>query len=272
MNNLRAIVVDDELLAREGLTSDLERLGVHVVAACGDGYSARAAIAELRPDILFLDVEMPELNGFAMLEGLEPEDIPPAVIFVTAYDQHALRAFEARALDYLLKPIAPERLREAVQRGEQRVNESRALRDAAHQADAESGAAPTSYLMQIIIRDRDQVTIVPVLELEWIEAETYYVRIHARNARPRLLRERMSVLESRLDPAVFFRSHRSAIIRLDLVRGIKTTSRYEHSVVLSTGAHAPLSRDRRVRLEALLAAPSAVRATDGVQDERLRMQ
>jgi two-component system, LytTR family, response regulator len=264
MNGLRAIVVDDELLAREGLSTDLEQLGVNVVAACGDGYAAHAAIAELRPDVLFLDVEMPELNGFAMLEGLEPEDIPPAVIFVTAYDQHALRAFEARALDYLLKPISPDRLREAVQRGAQRVNESRALRDAAQQSDSESGDAQAPYLTRIVIRDRDQVTIVPTSELEWIEAETYYVRIHASAARPRLLRERMSVLESRLDPSAFFRSHRSAIIRLDLVRAIKTLSRYEHSVVLSTGAHAPLSRDRRARLEALLASPSAVHSKEGM--------
>jgi two-component system LytT family response regulator len=246
---MRAIVVDDELLAREGLSGDLERLGIRVVAASGDGYSAREAIATLKPDLLFLDVEMPEVDGFAMLDGLEPEDIPPAIIFVTAYDQHALRAFEARALDYLLKPIAPLRLRDAVQRAVRRVEESRALRDTAQQGD-DSTADP--YLTQLVIRDREQVTIVPVSELEWIEAETYYVRIHAHAARPRLLRERMGVLESRLDPDRFFRSHRSAIIRLDLVRVIKTISRYEHSVVLSTGAHAPLSRDRRARLESLL--------------------
>ena len=252
MSDMRAIVVDDELLAREGLSRDLETHGIQVVAACGDGYAAREAIVALRPVLLFLDVEMPEVDGFAMLDGLEPEDIPPAIIFVTAYDQHALRAFEARALDYLLKPIAPARLREAVQRGVQRVVESRALRDAAHSAEGGISEAPSVYLTQIVIRDRDQVAIVPVAELEWIEAETYYVRIHATGARPRLLRERMGALESRLDPGKFFRSHRSAIIRLDLVRTITTISRYEHSVVLSTGARAPLSRDRRARLEALL--------------------
>jgi two-component system LytT family response regulator len=250
MTELRAIVVDDELLAREGLSADLASLGVHVIATCGDGYSARAAIVDLRPDLLFLDVEMPEVDGFAVLEGLEPEDIPPAVVFATAYDQHALRAFEARALDYLLKPFAPVRLREAVRRATQRVEEARALRDATEQPQGSTEQA--AYLSQIIMRDREQVTIVPISELEWIEAETYYVRIHAMGARPRLLRERMSVLESRLDPARFFRSHRSAIIRLDLVRAVKTISRYEHSVVLATGAQVPLSRDRRAALEALL--------------------
>ena len=253
MSRLRAIVVDDELLAREGLSADLAALGVDVVATCADGYSARTSIVDLRPDLLFLDVEMPEVDGFALLEGLEPEDIPPAVVFATAYDQHALRAFEARALDYLLKPFAPVRLREAVERAQRRVEEARALRDATGAAQTET---PNAYITQIIIRDRDQVTIVPVAELEWIEAETYYVRIHATGAKPRLLRERMSVLEARLDPAHFFRSHRSTIIRLDLVRAVKTISRYEHSVVLATGAQVPLSRDRRAALETLLGESS----------------
>jgi two-component system LytT family response regulator len=261
MSALRAIVVDDELLAREGLSADLQRLGVEVIATCGDGYSAREAIARLGPDLLFLDVDMPEVDGFAVLEGLEPENIPPATIFVTAYDQHALRAFEARALDYLLKPVAPVRLRDAVERAAQRVKEARALRDASsspQRADTESSAP---YLTQLVVRDRDQVTIIPVSELEWVEGETYYVRLHASGARPRLLRERMSVLESRLDPERFLRTHRSAIVRLDLVRAIRTISRYEHSVVLSTGANVPLSRDRRARLETLLAENQVLRHT-----------
>ena len=249
MTRLRAIVVDDELLAREGLSADLAALGVDVVATCAEGYSARTAIVDLRPDVLFLDVEMPEVDGFALLEGLEPEDIPPVVIFATAYDQHALRAFEARALDYLLKPFAPARLREAVERAQRRVDEARALRDT---TDAAHDETATPYLTQIVIRDRDQVTIIPVDDLEWIEAETYYVRIHATGAKPRLLRERMSVLEARLDPARFFRTHRSAIVRLDLVRALKTISRYEHSVVLATGVQVPVSRDRRAALETLL--------------------
>ncbi|MDB4889002.1 MAG: response regulator receiver, partial [Gemmatimonadetes bacterium] len=138
MSRLRAIVVDDELLAREGLSADLTALDVDVVATCADGYSARTAIVDLRPDLLFLDVEMPEVDGFALLEGLEPEDVPPAVVFATAYDQHALRAFEARALDYLLKPFAPARLREAVERAQRRVEEARALRDATDAAQSET--------------------------------------------------------------------------------------------------------------------------------------
>ncbi len=251
---MRAIVVDDELLAREGLSEDLERLGVQVVSSCGDGYTARAAVVSLRPDLLFLDVEMPEVDGFAVLEGLEPEDMPPAIIFVTAYDQHALRAFEARALDYVLKPVSSARLHEAVRRGVQRVLEARALRDGTLPAD-DPPATDVPYLTQILVRDRDQTTVIRVDDLEWVEAETYYVRLHATATRPRLLRERMSVLESKLDPRRFVRSHRSAIVRLDLIGAIRMVSRYEHTIVLRSGAHVPLSRERRARLEALLAAP-----------------
>ena len=248
---LRAIVVDDELLAREGLRDELLRLDVDVVALCADGYEARESISSLRPDLLFLDIQMPEVDGFAVLEGLEPEELPPAIIFVTAYDQHAVRAFESRALDYLLKPVQPARLHAAVARATQRVLEARALRDATPPESGNSGK--DAYLSQLIVRERDQATIIPVSDLEWVEAETYYVRLHATGVRPRLLRERMSVLESRLNPEQFFRAHRSAIVRLDLVRTINTLSRYEHNITLATGAHVPLARDRRARLESRLA-------------------
>ena len=252
----RAIIVDDELLAREGLATDISALGVDVVAVCADGHAARRAIAELHPEILLLDIQMPEVDGFAVLETLEPEDRPPAIIFVTAFDQHAVRAFEARALDYLLKPVSPERLCKAIERAERRVGEARAFRDSAASLDEPRPTA--EYLKQLSVRDRDETTIIPVHDLEWIEAETYYVRLHAQGMRPRLLRERMSVLERRLDPKVFFRSHRSAIVRLDLVRSIKTISRYEHALVLATGATAPLSRERKAALEEQLSGGRTV--------------
>jgi two-component system LytT family response regulator len=196
---------------------------------------------------------MPELDGFATLERLEPEDVPPAVVFVTAYDAHAVRAFSARALDYILKPVATERLAAAVEHAVQRVREARALRDSIERENETAGSeAP---LTRLIVRDHRGTTVVPVEDIEWIEAATYYVCLHRMTGgegRPLLLRERMHILESRLDPAVFFRTHRSAIVRLDSVRGIGDASRYEHHVVLASGTLAPLSRDRRVRLEMLL--------------------
>ena len=255
MTRLRAVVVDDEPLAREGLAADLAELDLDVVAVCADGLAACDAITAHRPDVLFLDVEMPEVDGFGVLERLEPEELPPAVIFVTAYDAHAVRAFEAQALDYLVKPAAPERLAAAVARARQRVAEATALREAlsGDTAEGATGNVDAGYLTQLVIRERGQTTVVPVRELHWIEADTYYVRLHlAAGGRPRLLRERMSVLEARLDPAHFFRTHRSVIVRLELVRAVHMTSRYEHTVVLACGAKIRLSRDRRARLEELL--------------------
>jgi len=249
VSDLRALVVDDEPLAREGLRAELAALGgVTVVAECGDALAAHDAIRRERPDVLFVDVEMPEIDGFALLERLTPEDTPPAVVFVTAYDAHALRAFEAHALDYVLKPLDRARLRLAVERAAQRVREAEALR------------ATLPQPAGLLVRDRNRTTLVPLDDVEWIEAETYYVRLHGTTdgGRGRLLRERMHVLEARLDGR-FFRTHRSAIVRLDRVRVVHSLSKYEHSVELASGARAPLSRERRARLETLLAERSAAR-------------
>ena len=223
---LRVVVVDDEPLAREGLRSQLGGIpGISVVAECANGFDACDQIIAHRPDIVFLDIAMPELDGFATLERLEPEDVPPAVVFVTAYDAHAVRAFSARALDYILKPVAPERLAAAVEHAAQRVREARALRDSIER-ESEAGVSDAA-LTRLIVRDHRGTTIVPVDDIEWIEAATYYVSLHRMSVtegRPLLLRERMHVLESRLDPAIFFRSHRSAIVRLDSVRTLRAAS------------------------------------------------
>lgn len=249
---LTAIVVDDELPAREGLAADLAALGIDVVAVCADGRAAYDAIRRQRPDVLFVDVEMPEVDGFALLESLEPEQLPPAIVFVTAYDQHALRAFEVRALDYVLKPFSRERIRTAVERADQRVREAKALEATLGDTVAAEVAEAPRYLSRLVVRDRDGSTVVPVSEIDWIEADTYYVRLHLSDGRSRLMRDRMALLETRLDPKAFFRTHRSAIVRLDLVRTVKTLSRYEHTVTLASGARVPLSRDRKARLAALL--------------------
>jgi len=250
---LRAVVVDDEQPAREGLASDLATLGVTVIASCADARDAQRVLREQPADVIFVDVAMPELDGFGLLESLEPEDVPPAIVFVTAYDQHALRAFDARALDYVLKPFSLDRLRLAVERADQRVREARALveqLDAAESKPETGGAAP--YLTRLVIRERNGSIVVPTAEIDWIEADTYYVRLHLATGKSRLMRERMAVLEARLDPSVFFRTHRSAIVRLERVRSVKTLSRYEHLVMLASGARVPLSRERRARLGALI--------------------
>ena len=249
---LTAIVVDDELPAREGLAADLAALGIDVIAACADSRAAYEAIRRHRPDVLFVDVEMPEIDGFALLESLEPEQLPPAIVFVTAYDEHALRAFEVRALDYVLKPFSRDRLRTAVERADQRVREAKALEAKIGHADAAEASGTPQYVTQFVVRSHDGSIVVPVSEVDWIEADTYYVRLHLSDGRSRLMRDRMAVLETRLDPKTFFRTHRSAIVRLDRIRAVKTLSRYEHTITLASGARVPLSRDRKTRLASLL--------------------
>jgi two-component system, LytTR family, response regulator len=263
-DRLCAIVVDDEQPARDGLAADLTALGVDVVAACTDARMAVEALHRHRADVLFVDVQMPEVDGFALIESLEPDELPPAIVFVTAYDEHALRAFEVRALDYVLKPFSRERIAESVARARQRGSEARALAAAATidggnaAPAADDALRETPYLTRLVIRERDGAVIVPVGEIEWIEADTYYVRLHGTNGKSRLMRERMAVLEARLDPARFFRTHRSAIVRLDRIRSVRTHSRYEHTVTLASGARVPLSRERRAKLAALIGSDLVV--------------
>ncbi len=261
MARARVVVADDEPLARDGLVRSIGRLvaeraiePIDVVAACHDGASTERAIREHRPDVLIVDIAMPNRTGLEVLEQLEPEATPPAIIFLTAYDEHALRAFGVRALDYLVKPVPESRLAESLRRALTRVAEVRAL--AAELERGEDLAAPPKepgrYLRQLVVPDRGARVVIPVDDIEWIEGETYYVRIHRAGDRSRLLRERMSVLERALDPSEFFRSHRSAIVRLSRVRAIRAETPHSWTVAMSNGDTAPLSRDKHRQLEELL--------------------
>ena len=255
---LRVVIVDDEPLAREGLAASVRSLVERgdapqstVVATCHNATTATVALREHSPDVLLVDIQMPRVTGLELLEQLEPEAVPPAVIFVTAYEQHALRAFDVRALDYLVKPVPEARLAESLRRAATRVAEVRALRASLDTPPAVPAATPdVPYLRQLIIPDRGARIVVPVSEIEWIEGETYYVRVHTAG-RARLLRERLRVLADALDPSEFFRTHRSAIVRIDLVREIRSEA-YSMHVVLANGARVPLSRDRVKQLEELL--------------------
>ena len=246
----RLAIVDDEPLAREGLRDAVARVAsgdVDVIALWENGVVALDAIRAAQPDILLLDIAMPILDGFAVLEQLEPESTPPAVIFVTAFDEHAVRAFEAEALDFLVKPVADARLRAALDRASRRIVEARALR-AGLEARPDVGDEGKRYLSHIVIPDRGRQHVVPVNDIEWIEGDTYYVRVHV-SGRVRLLRERLSHLEASLDPAMFHRTHRSALVRLDLIREIRAESPYSYSALLLSGDRVPVSRERVKSLE-----------------------
>ena len=259
---LRVVIVDDEPLARDGLRESIERLvrqgtisEVEVVASCETAAAGGRAIRELSPDVALVDIQMPMMSGLEMLAGLEPEVMPPAVLMVTAHTQHALDAFGVRAIDYLVKPVPLATLAVALQRAATRVAEVRALRVVMELPPPLPVPTPSEpYLHHVVIPDRGQRSVVPVDEIVWIEGETYYVRVHT-TRQSRLLRERLGALAEALNPADFFRTHRSAIVKLAQVREIRVDGPYSASVVLATGARVPLSRDRVRTLEELLRKP-----------------
>jgi two-component system, LytTR family, response regulator len=246
----RILIVDDEPLARALLRVLLEREGgVQVVGECS-GATAVAEIAWTRPDILFLDVQMPEVDGFEVLARLDPQQTP-VVVFVTAYDRYAVRAFEVHAVDYLLKPVDADRFREALRHARARVAARRG-------AAADPGLAAllqerARYPSRLLVPARGRTLVVEVAAIDWIEATDYYASIHT-GAQTHLLRQTMAQLERILDPSRFFRVHRSAIVNLERVREIRPLFRGDSSLLLATGARVRLSRTRRSAFQRLFAA------------------
>jgi two-component system, LytTR family, response regulator len=233
LTKIRTLIVDDEPLARSNVVV-LLRLDpdIEIVGECGSGVEALPQIRKLKPDLVFLDVQMPECDGFDVLEMLG-KDLPPAVVFVTAFDQYALRAFEAGALDYLLKPFDNLRFERALERAKQRI--------------ALSQNVPRS-VERIAVKSSGQVSFLKISEIDWIEAADYYSCLHV-GPKSHLLRRSMSDLEEELDQAHFCRIHRSAIVNLDRVRGLNLGENGEYEVVLENGANLRLSRSYRKQLQ-----------------------
>jgi two-component system LytT family response regulator len=261
METIRALIVDDEPLAREGIRLLLEvDPEIEVAGECGAGGKAAAMIRDLRPDLLFLDVQMPEKNGFEVLSSLDSGRMP-AVIFVTAYDKYALRAFEVQALDYLLKPFTDERFRAAVARAKGRIEGGRvnevnkrmkALLESYRQrvTEAESTDRPR-YLERLIVKSGGRVLFLAVGEIDWIEAADYYVQLHV-GGKSHLLRETIASLEAQLDPNMFLRIHRSTLVNMDRVKEVKPHSHGNCQLILDDGTVLELSRRRRERLRSAL--------------------
>jgi two-component system LytT family response regulator len=233
---IRTLVVDDEPLARSNLTVLLQLdPEIEIVGECSSGFEALAEIRGRKPDLVFLDVQMPECDGFDVVEQLG-KDLPHAVVFVTAYDQYALKAFEAGALDYLLKPFDNARFDRALCRAKERI--------------ALSKEAPRK-IDRLVIKGAGQVTFVKISEIDWIEAADYYACLHVRT-KTHLLRRRMADLERELDPAVFCRIHRSSIVNINRIRGLEVGEDGEYEVTLDTGARLRLSRRYRKQLQSLM--------------------
>jgi len=230
MNPIRTLVVDDEPLARANLLvllrADPE---IEVVGECGSGIGAVDDIRRLAPELLFLDVQMPGCDGFEVLESLGGA-APPAVVFVTAYDRYALKAFEVEALDYLLKPFDDARFRRTLARAKEQVRRSAGKTD------------------RIVVRSAGRVSFMRVAEIDWIEAADYYACLHVAG-KSHLLRRKMTDLERELDPERFCRIHRSTIVNRDRVQELKLNAAGEYDVVLRDGTRLRMSRRYRDRLK-----------------------
>jgi two-component system LytT family response regulator len=247
VSELRAIVIDDEPLARETIRVLLAGDPEVAVVGEGTGREGAALIARTRPDLMFLDIQMPEVDGFALLDQVGPDAVP-AVIFVTAYDRYALRAFEVHALDYLLKPFDDRRFAAALALAKERARaRQRGQADARIAELLAERAAPVRT--RFLVPARDKSVVIDADQIDWIEAADYYVSIHV-GPTSHLLRQTMDEIEAQLDPGRFFRVHRSAIVNLDRVREVHPLFRGDCALVLADGRRLKLSRSRRREFEA----------------------
>jgi len=253
MKKIRTLVVDDEPLARERLTSLLAaEADIEIVGQCRDGEEAVHAIVDHSPDLVFLDVQMPAMNGFEVIQAVGSERMP-IVIFVTAYDQHALKAFQVRALDYVLKPFDRERFQEALQRARAHIQRDETgdlgRRLLALVKDLRRDQPRTDRL---VVKSGGRLFFLRTDEIDWIEASGNYVRLHV-GTTSHLLRETMNAIEGRLDPEKFFRIHRSRIVNMERIQEMQPWLNGEYAVVLRTGTRLTLSRGYREKLQERLA-------------------
>ncbi len=246
---IRALIVDDEPLARERIRTLLRKEpDIEVIAECGDGSRAVTAIEKHRPDLVFLDVQMPEADGFDVLEAIGAEQMP-AVIFVTAYDKYALRAFEVNALDYLLKPFDRARFRESLERARQQLRRARDG-EVSERLLALLGSirARQQHRERLVVREGGRIFFLRAEEIDWIEAAGNYLRLHAAR-QSHLIRETMAGIEAQLDPAKFTRIHRSTIVNLDRVRELLPGPHGDSTLLLRDGTRLTLSRTFRARFD-----------------------
>ncbi len=264
MEKIRALIVDDEVNARKGVRTLLSRdPSVEVVGECGDGRQAVESIERLAPDLVLLDVQMPHGNGFEVVEAINLER-PPILIFITAFDSYALKAFEVSALDYLLKPFSDERFYQALERAKSQHRERRTAefsrrllalvehhRGAGEVEELAHEPEKGEPLRRFLIKAGGEINFVPAEEVDWLQAVGYYTRIHAgRNSY--LLRGNLGSLAARLDPKEFARIHRSAVVNLNRVRRLKDWFNGDCFAVLLDGTELKVSRRYRRRLETLL--------------------
>ena len=259
LNKIRTLIVDDEPLARQNLRLLLkDDPEIEIIAECGSGHEAVRIIEADQPDLLFLDIQMPEMNGFDVIERIDTERLP-AIVFVTAFDQYALQAFEVHALDYLLKPFDDARFEKALRQAKTQIEQrevnalSRKLFALLEDRDATRSEKPepTKFLTRLMIKSASRVFFLKVDEIDWIGADDYYVKLHT-GRKSHLLRETMNDMEARLDPLKFLRIHRSTIVNIDRIKEMHPHFNGDYMVVLHDGTELKLSRSRREQVQAIL--------------------
>jgi len=246
---LRVAIVDDEAPARGLLREFLSaHPGVEIVAECSNGFDAVKRIGELAPDVVFLDIQMPKLDGFEVLELLERR---PAVVFVTAYDEYALRAFEVHAVDYVLKPVGRERLAAALAQVRSRLGATDAAPPPSPAALAAAARPPGQHLERLLVKDGANVHVIPVGQVDWIEAQDDYVAIHA-GGKTHLKPQPLGEVADALDPARFVRVHRSYVLNVERLARLELYAKDSYQAVLTDGRELPVSRAGHARLRELL--------------------
>ena len=256
MEKIRTVIVDDEPLARRGIRAQLkDEKDIEIISECRNGHEAVKTIAAESPDLVFLDVQMPELDGFGVLDAIGVERMP-AVIFVTAYDRYALRAFEVHALDYLLKPFDDERFATAVQRARRQIKQKN-IDDLSRRLQGllDDLQASRKYVERLVVKSAGRIFFLSVAEIDWIEAADNYVRLHA-GRESHLVRETMNSLEKKLDPDQFLRVHRSRIVNARKIKELQPLFRGEYDIMLRDGTRLESGRGYRERIQKLLTEPS----------------
>ena len=252
-NKIKTLIVDDEPLARRGIRQLLEsEIDFEIIGEAGNGREAISAVEKHSPDLVFLDIQMPLLDGFSFLEKMGAVNLPE-IVFVTAYDEHAVRAFEAGAIDYVLKPTDPERFRKTLNRVRSRIlsPENKFLENKLADLLKDLKPAAEKYLERIPVKQNERIRFLNVAEIDWISSQGNYIEIHS-GGEKFLIRETMESIENRLNPKQFLRIRRSAIVRIEQIKELHPLFAGEFEVVLKNGAKLASSRRYRKNLDALL--------------------
>ena len=265
---IRTLIVDDEPHAREGIRIRLnEYPEIKIIGECASGSEATKTIDNLKPELLFLDIQMPEMNGFEVLQNIDIET-PPIIVFVTAFDKYALKAFEFHALDYLLKPINEDRLKETLkivfsiirQRNlatyasklKRFVHDYVANIDKSNEENQQKELGENkNFITRLMIKTKDQISIIAVLDIEWIESAGDYVYVHSKGKK-HIFRETLIALEQKLDPTLFLRIHRSTIVNLENIKSLKQNEHGDYDVFLNNGTKLKLSRTYRNQFQKIV--------------------